>query len=139
MSDSVPRPRKPPTPGAGKLGSSGEGSWELDLLSGNAWFSEWFFERLQWPAELKRRRLVDLRPNLPNGAWEALLLAIRCHLERQLPLDTQICVQLPGGEIQWWRVLGASLRNGREKPVLLSGSVHDVSAERRPNDPKRAN
>jgi hypothetical protein len=138
MSDLVPRPRKTLTPGAGKLPASGEGSWELDLLSGNAWFSEWFFERLQWPAEVKRRRLADLRPNLPAGAWEALLLAIRAHLERQVPLDTQICAHLPGGEIQWWRVVGTSLRNGREKPVLLTGSVHDVSAERRPNDPDPA-
>jgi PAS domain-containing protein len=138
MSDSVPRPRKPSASQAGKLPVSGEGSWELDLLSGNAWFSDWFFQRLQWPAEVKRRRLVDLRPNLPGGAWEALLLAIRAHLERQVPLDKQICVHLPGGEIQWWRVLGTSLRNGREKPVLLTGSMQDVSAERRANDPDRA-
>jgi hypothetical protein len=138
MSDSVPRSRTPPTPGAGKLPAGSDGSWELDLLSGNAWFSEWFFQRLQWPAEVKRRRLVDLRRNLPYGGWEALLLAIRAHLERQVPLDTQICVHLPGGEIQWWRVLGTSLRNGREKPVLLSGSVQDVSAERRRNDPDPA-
>jgi hypothetical protein len=138
MSDSVPRSRKPTTPGAGKLPTGGDGSWELDLLSGDAWFSDWFFQRLQWPAEVKRRRLVDLRRNLPSGGWEALLLAIRAHLERQVPLDTQICVRLPGGEVQWWRLLGTSIRNGREKPVLLTGSAQDVSAERRRNDPDPA-
>ena len=107
----------------------------MDLLSGTASFSDWFHQRLQWPAEVKRRRLVDLKPNLPGGAWEALLLAIRAHLERQVPLDTEICVHLGGGEVQWWRVLGSSMRNGREKPVLLTGTMRDISAERRPGGP----
>jgi hypothetical protein len=138
MSDSVPPPRNRPIPGAGQLTASAEGSWELDLLSGTASFSDWFFQRLQWPAEVKRRRLVDLKPNLPAGAWEALLLAIRAHLERQMPLDVPLRVHLPGDEIQWWRVLGASTRNGREKSVLLTGSIRDISAERDRDDPDGA-
>jgi PAS domain-containing protein len=136
MSDSAPRSRKPAAPAAAKPPAS-EGSWELDLLSGTASFSDWFHQRLQWPAEVKRRRLVDLKPNLPGGAWEALLLAIRAHLERQVPLDTEICVHLAGSEIQWWRVLGTSTRNGREKPVLLTGTMRDISDERRPGGPDR--
>jgi hypothetical protein len=129
MADSLPRRRKAPAQGTGRLPASGQGSWELDLLTGTAAFSEWIYLRLQWPAELKRTRLIDLRPNLPAGAWEALLLAIRAHLERQMPLDVSLRVHLPDGKIQCWRVLGSSLRNGREKPVLLTGTVHEIIAE----------
>jgi PAS domain-containing protein len=139
MSDSVPRPRKKPAPGADTLPVGGGGTWELDLLSGTATFSDWFYERLQWPAELKRRRLADLKPNLPAGAWEALLLAIRAHLERQMPLDLPLRVHLPGGEIQRWRILGSAVRNEREKPVLLTGSARDISGQRDRDDPVGAN
>ena len=129
MSHSVPRPRKKPAPGAGKLPAGGDGTWELDLLSGTATFSDWFYQRLQWPPEVKRHRLADLRAHLPGGAWETLLLAIRAHLERQMPLDLPLAVHLPGGEIQRWRILGAAIRNERDKPVLLTGSARDISNE----------
>jgi hypothetical protein len=129
MADSLPRRRRAPAQGTGGLSAGSEGSWELDLLTGTATFSEWIRQRLQWPAELKRARLIDLRPNLPAGAWEALLLAIRAHLERQMPLDVSLRVHLPGAEIQCWRITGSSVRNGREKPVLLTGTVREVIAE----------
>jgi PAS domain-containing protein len=130
MSDSVPRPRNKPAPGAGGMPEGGEGTWELDLLSGTATFSDWFHERLQWPADVKRRRLADLRPNLPAGGWEALLLAIRAHLERQIPLDLPLRVHLPGGEIQRWRIWGSAVRSERAKPVLLTGSARDITDKR---------
>jgi hypothetical protein len=137
MSDSVPRSRKKPAPapGAGKLPVASEGAWELDLLTGSATFSAWFYHRLQWPKEVKRHRLADLKTHLPAGAWEALLLAIRAHLERQIPLDVPVQVQLPGGEVQRWRIVGSAVRNERDKPVLLSGGARDISDERVPGDP----
>lgn len=131
MTDSARRPHKALASRLGKLLPGGDGLWELDLVNGTAWFSDWFYLRLGWPMEVKRKRLDDLRPNLPVGAWEALLLAIRGHLERQMPLDAELCVQLQGGQIEWWRMLGAVERNSRGKPVHLAGSVRDVTAEPR--------
>jgi hypothetical protein len=135
MSDSVPRPRKKPAPGAGEPPVGGGGAWELDLMSGSAAFSAWFYERLQWPAEVKRHRLADLKAHLPAGGWESLLLAIRAHLERQMPLDVALRVHLPGGEIQRWRMWGSAVRNERDKPVLLAGSARDISDEPVPENP----
>ena len=131
MSDSAPRPPKTPAPGAGELPASGEGAWGLDLWSGAAWFSDWFYLRLQWPMKIKRHRLNDLKPYLPAGAWEALLLGIRDHLERQMPLELQLRVQLNDGHSEWWHIQGSTERNGGGQPVSLTGSMRDVSAERR--------
>jgi PAS domain-containing protein len=136
MSESTPRPRKSrkaPAVLAGTRPASTDGSWELDPLTGIASFSDWFYERLQWPTQVKRRRLCDLRSYLPDGAWETLLLQIRDHLERQLPLDAQLCVRLGGGQIEWWRMQGSAERDVRGKPVYLRGSVRDVSANRHPD------
>jgi hypothetical protein len=142
MSESVPRFRKKPAlspvSGTEKATAGAEGTWQLDLLSGSAHFSKWFYQRLQWPAEIKRHRLVDLKPHLPAGLWEAVLLAIRAHLERQMPLDMPLRVHLPGGEIQHWRIWGSATRNEREKPVLLTGSARDIGGEQDRDDPDGA-
>jgi PAS domain-containing protein len=128
MSDSMPPPHKTPAPGAGELPPSG--LWGLDLWNGSAWFSDWFYQRLQWPTEVRRIRLEDLRPNLAAGAWELLLLQIRSHLELQTPLDAEIQVQVKGGQIEWWRMQGSAERNPGGQPVRLDGSVSDISVER---------
>jgi hypothetical protein len=133
MSDAAPPPLKTPAPQAGELPSTG--LWGLDLWNGSAWFSDWFYQRLQWPTELRRTRLEDLRPNLAAGAWELLLLQIRSHLELQTPLDAEIQVQLQGGQIEWWRIQGSAERNPGAQPVRLAGSVRDISAERRGSTP----
>jgi PAS domain-containing protein len=130
MSDLAPRPPKTPDEGATEPPAGGEGLWGLDLWNGSAWFSDWFYQRLQWPPHLKRKRLDDLRPNLAAGAWEALLLHIRAHLEAQTPLDTEIRVQLPSGQSEWWRVLASAEHNTGGQPVYLAGTMHDVSAAR---------
>ena len=79
----------------------------------------------------ERKRLDALRPHLPGGAWESLLAAIRAHLERQIPLDVEVCVQLADGRLEWWRVQGVAEHNAGGQPVYLSGNVRDVSAKRR--------
>jgi hypothetical protein len=123
MSESAPPPSKSSASGADKPPGSGDGSWKLDLMDGTAWFSEWFYRRLQWPVQVNRKRLGDLQPHLLAGAWETLLQGIRAHLELQVPLDAKIPVQLPGGQTEWWRLQGAVERNAFGKPMYIKGSV----------------
>jgi hypothetical protein len=130
MSDSAPPSHQTPAPEAGELPSNG-GHWGLDLWDGSAWFSDWFYQRLQWPTAVKRIKLEDLRPNLVPGAWELLLRQIRSHLEMQTPLDAEIQVQVKEGQIECWRMQGSAERNPGGQPVRLAGSVCDVSAARR--------
>jgi hypothetical protein len=99
----------------------------LTLWNGAAWFSAWFYRRLQWPAAVKRTRLDDLEPNFPADAWEALLLAIRHHLERQVPLDLKVRVQLNDGRIEWWHIQGSAERNATGQPMHLAGTMREVS------------
>jgi hypothetical protein len=130
MSDAAPPPDDTPAPGAGELPPA-TGLWGLDLWDGSAWFSDWFYQRLQWPTEARRIRLDNLRPNLAAGAWEALLLQIRNHLELQTPLDAEILVHVKGGQIERWRMQGSAERNPGGQPVRLAGSVRDITAGRR--------
>ena len=98
------------------------GRWELDLWNGSAWFSGWFRQRLQWPAEGSRKKLDALRPHLAPGAWEKLLLGIRAHLEEQAALDVVIEV-LVNGQTERWRVQGSAERSPAGRPMCVAGTM----------------
>jgi hypothetical protein len=120
-----------PAAGPASHPSTYGGAWELELWSGSVRFSEWFYRRLPWAGEDGERTLHDLKPHLVRGAWDVLLQGIRGHLECGMRLDTEVCVQLEGGRIEWWRVRGAAERNSGGHPVHLAGSIDDVSECRR--------
>lgn len=123
MADPTPRTRLVPAPRAGEPPPSDEGRWELDLWNGSAWFNDWFYRRLQWPAEVERHKLADLEPHLTPEAWQTLLLAIRAHLELATPLDAQIPVQVTEARTERWRFQGCVERNTGGQPVHLSGTA----------------
>ncbi len=123
-------PRNNPAAPASETPAGADGLWGLVLWKGSAWFSDWFYQRLQWPAAVKHTRLEDLRPYLMEGAWETLLAAIRSHLEKGIPLDAELRVQLKD-RIEWWRVSGTVERNVGGQPVYLAGRMRDVTAEPR--------
>ncbi len=130
MSDPKAPPRSNFRPPADGSPSGEDGLWGLVLWNGSAWFSDWFYHRLQWPKHVKHKRLEDLRPNLPGGAWEVLLAAIRAHFEKGTPLAVDLRVQLNSGRIECWRVTGSVERSVGGQPVLLAGRMWDVSDER---------
>jgi hypothetical protein len=141
MSESTLPPRNNPAAPTTGAPAGSEGLWGLVLWKGAAWFSDWFYQRLHWPTAVKHTRLEALRPNLPEGAWETLLAAIRSHLEQGMPLDAELRVQLNDGRIEWWRVTGSVERNVGGQPVYLDGRMRDVTCESRrdsaPRDPKK--
>jgi len=114
------------------LDACGDGFWEFDLLGGSAWFSEWFYRKLNWTSEAKRT-LLDLRRVLPPGQWDKLMAQFRRHLEQGAPLDVELNVDLAGLPSQCWHIRGSAQRNEAGQPVYLAGSAREVSAgERRP-------
>lgn len=126
-----PPPRSNPAAPASETPAGSDGLWGLVLWKGSAWFSDWFYQRLQWPTAVKHTRLEDLRPNLPDGAWETLLAGIRAHLEQGTPLDVELRVQSNGGRTEWWQVTGAVEHNIGGQPVYLAARMRDVTAEPR--------
>jgi len=125
-----PRGKKAP-PGARALQGSGDGFWELDLRNGTAWFSDWFYDNLDWSGSDHRPTWSSLRPLMPPETWTALLDEMRRHLEVDIALDVEVPVQVGGGEPRWWQIRGRAERNALRQPMHLAGCVRDVSAEHR--------
>lgn len=120
--------RKSTKPGFRALEACGDGFWELDLLDGSAWFSDWFNRRLAWPADERRRALADLQPQIERGGWDALMSALRDHLEKALPLDLEFEVRVAGERTERWQLRGSALRNSAGRPVSIAGNVREVSS-----------
>jgi hypothetical protein len=125
MPESRPRTRKAVKPGWLALNACGDGFWEFDLLSGSAWFSDWFYRKLGW-SEAKRS-MLDLQPLLRPAGWDELMRQLRAQLEQGQPLDVELRVQV-ADRLECWQLRGAAQRNAAGQPIGLAGSVREVSA-----------
>ena len=131
MDGSQLRKRSTAKPGLRALEACGDGFWELDLKSGAAWYSPWFYQKLNWPTETRRTTLGELESVLKTQAWMELMARIRTHLEQGRPLELDFEVALPGAALpSWWRLKGAALRNAGGQPLHLAGSMRELGADR---------
>jgi hypothetical protein len=112
------------------LNACGDGFWEFDLLSGSAWFSDWFYRKLGWPEA--RRSMLDLQPLMRPADWEELMRKLRGQLEQAQPLDLELRVRV-ADSLECWQLRGAAQRNAAGQPIGLAGSVREVSANRAPD------
>jgi hypothetical protein len=126
MPESRSRPRKAPQPGWLALNACGDGFWEFDLLSGSAWFSDWFYRKLGWSEA--RRSMLDLQPLMRPEDWEELMRKLRGQLEQAQPLDLELRVRV-ADSLEFWQLRGAAQRNAAGQPIGLAGSVREVVKE----------
>ena len=126
MDGSQAKKRRTAKPGLRALEACGDGFWELDLKDGSVWYSEWFYQKLDWPTETKRTTLGDLESRLQPAAWTELVARIREHLEQGRPLDLDLEVSLADGTARRWQIKGSAQRNGAGQPEHLAGSMREV-------------
>ena len=124
-------------PGLRALESSGDGYWELNLLDGSAWFSEWFGLQLDWNAESRQTSWSALRDYLMPTDWARLLQSMRNHLEERSPVDLEVTLRAiadsPADDgaaaPRCWRIRGAAERNSWGQPHYFSGVAQDITTE----------
>ncbi len=121
-----PHPKTRPS-GLRALEACGNGFWELNLLDGSAWFSDWFVAQLGWNPEAKPATWAALRNVLTPEGWEQVLAAMRAHLERREPFDVEVAVTAAPGVARRWRMRGEAERNDAGQAHYFSGGVQDVS------------
>jgi hypothetical protein len=130
MDASPAKKRSAPKPGLRALEACGDGFWELDLNSGSAWYSSWFYQRLGWSSETRRTTLGELQPVFTEGSWTRFLARMRTHLEQGQPLEIDVEVNLPPATAStWWRIRGSAVRNAAGQPVFLAGSMREVGGD----------
>jgi PAS domain-containing protein len=110
------------------LAASGDGFWEINLVDGSAWFSDWFHQKLGWGADSRRTTVNDLKNALEPAQWEAFMRRFRAHLEQAVPFDARLRVSCVDGRVEWWQFRGRAERTDGGLPVSVAGSARVISA-----------
>ncbi|HLW25103.1 MAG TPA: hypothetical protein VKT22_12155 [Steroidobacteraceae bacterium] len=128
MTEPRSRSSKGAPPGLRALAASGDGFWEIDLIDGSAWFSEWFYQKLGWSPETKRAAVNDLKDALDPAEWEGFMRRFRAHLEQAVPFDPRLSVKCADGKREWWQLRGRAERTDGGLPIYVAGSARELSA-----------
>ncbi|WP_205697892.1 SpoIIE family protein phosphatase [Conexibacter sp. SYSU D00693] len=107
------------------------GSWELDLATGAVSASEELLRQLQVDAEgLEARGFEEARARmLDDGEADRMRRALEAAVEGQ-PLDHEMRVRTPEGDVRTYRTLGQVERDEHDRPVRLWGTSQDVTEQR---------
>lgn len=132
MTESRVRARKSSEPGLRALSCCGDGFWELDLIDGTAWFSDWFYRKLGWPLEVRRTALQELKAVLGVDGWDTFMRGFRAHLEQAIPFDVRLPVPVAGGHREWWQFRGSAVRTDAGLPLHVGGSARQLSSGEQP-------
>jgi PAS domain S-box-containing protein len=106
-----------------------DGLFDWNLLTGHVWYADRVREIVGY-AEADFPDTFQAFQNALHPDDRALVLhKIRRHLENQVPLDLRCRVLKRGGETIWCRMRGQAARDAAGRPLRLSGSISDVSAQ----------
>jgi len=109
-----------------------DGLWDWNVETSEVWYSPRFKELLGYgerdPFPNVLESFADrLHPDDKEATWSA----IKSHFEDYAPYDVQYRLQKKAGEYVWFRCRGAAIRDKLGKATRMSGSIQDVSRQKR--------
>jgi len=109
-----------------------DGLWDWNTETNEMWYSPRFTELLGYDSRDRFPHVLDsftdrLHPDDKEETWAA----ITRHLEEYAPFDAQYRLQTKSGEYRWFRARGAAIRDRHGKAVRMSGSIQDISQQKR--------
>jgi PAS domain S-box-containing protein len=106
-----------------------DGLYDWDLLSGYVWYAERFREIVGYgPKEFPDTFQAFQQVLHPED--RALVMGkIRAHLENRARLDLRCRIVAGGGATLWCRLRGEAERDASGRPLRLSGSLSDITAQ----------
>ncbi len=108
-----------------------DGLWEWDITTGDDYFSPRFLELLGYqPGEVPYRVETFANHVHPEDAG-GVSAAIDQHLRCGLPYDVEFRLRRKDDEYLWVRSRGLAERDAAGTPVRMTGSITDVSEQRR--------
>ncbi|WP_143752083.1 response regulator [Marinobacter profundi] len=110
---------------------SGDGLWDVDLITGKPWFSSRCSELLGFEVDQggphdASEWLDRLHPEDKPG----VLKALKAHLGNDEPFDVEFRLKPRGGKWRWFNARGKSLRGDAGKAYRIAGSLTDIHDRR---------
>jgi PAS domain S-box-containing protein len=106
-----------------------DGLYDWDLLTGHVWYAARFRQIVGYSAAEFPDTFNAFQSVVHEEDRSRVLSRIRAHLENREPLDVRCRVRTGSGQIIWCRMRGEAERNAAGRPLRLSGSISDISAQ----------
>jgi PAS domain S-box-containing protein len=106
-----------------------DGLYDWDLNTGYVWYAARFREILGYSAEEFPDAFIAFQNALHPEDRPLVLGKIRAHLENRARLSVRCRVRARSGDLIWCRLRGEAERDAAGRPLRLSGSLSDVTAQ----------
>ncbi len=105
---------------------SGDGVWDWDIQTNEAYFSPRFREMLgNFPEDAKG--LDALARSIHPEDMPATMAAIQAHFEKKAPYFHEYRLKTPSGEYRWFLVRGQAVWDNEGKPIRMAGLLSDIT------------
>ena len=106
-----------------------DGLYDWDLNTGYVWYAARFREIVGY-ADLEFPDTFAAFQDALHADDRALVLGkVRAHLENRVRLDVRCRVVMRSGSVIWCRLRGEAERDAAGRPLRLSGSLSDITAQ----------
>ena len=106
-----------------------DGLYDWDLLTGHVWYAARFRQIVGYDEADFPDMFASFQNALHPDDRTLVLSKIRGHLENQAKLDVRCRVNTRTGATIWCRLRGEAARDAAGRPLRLSGSISDISAQ----------
>src|SRR5690606_6358588 len=106
-----------------------DGLYDWDLLTGHVWYAARFRQIVGYDEADFPDMFASFQNALHPDDRALVLSKIRAHLENQAKLDVRCRVNTRTGATIWCRLRGEAARDAAGRPLRLSGSISDISAQ----------
>ncbi|MFL6620641.1 MAG: PAS domain-containing protein [Povalibacter sp.] len=117
--------------------SSSEGHWELDLSSWQMWLSSSYHALLGYREGELPTDYSALRDLVHPEDSQRCEEVLQQHLTHGDTYDVELRVRTASGDYRWFRRRGTADRDAQGRPLLMSGSIHDIHQRKLAEDALR--
>lgn len=106
-----------------------DGLYDWDLHTGHVWYAQRFRQIVGYAENEFPDAFASFQNVLHPEDRSLVLGKIRSHLENHAKLDVRCRVRARSGLTLWCRLRGEAARDAAGRPLRLSGSISDISAQ----------
>ncbi len=109
------------------IAGSTDGIWDWDILSDTVFYSERFREFLGYSSEEFSSTLEAFRSCLHPDEADAVMTAVKQHLQERVPYNIKYRLQTKWGEYRWFHARGQAIWDSKGNATRMSGSIQDIT------------
>lgn len=110
---------------------SADGVWDWNAQTKEMYYSPRFKQLIGYQDHELENTFQVFESRLHSEDREKTLAALKAHVFRRVPFDTEFRLKTKSGEYRWFRARGQAVWDASGRMIRMAGSVSDVTARNR--------